>query len=372
MSRTDHDVTVEEPPVSGGPPETAAPRRRRGGLAAAGAGLLLAGLVGGLALSGLLPDGADEADEPRSAPQVDDTRTSPPATWLSGATGEDVVSGEFGDWRGRPVDLAVAFADDNERMVELPALQPGEEYGDWDRDLDLAVGAFGEDESWEDAAAGEYDDRWRESLENLAALWEDREGTLYLRFAHEMNGTWYPWSVGEDDVEDFKAAWQRYRALQQEILPESQLVFNVAKRSSDTGVDWTETFPGAEHVDVMGVDYYNQSPHVETQDEWDEAVVERGEFDEPVGLLRHLEFAEEVGLPLSVSEWNNNADLGDSPVYVENMHAFFAEHGGTGPGQLLYEAVFNRDKEDGKWLLHATDGAEVRMPESAEAYQEAF
>ena len=61
------------------------------------------------------------------------------------------------------------------------------------------------------------------------------------------------------------------------------------------------------------------------------------------------------------------AGEGDSPVFIESMHDFFAQHGGTGPGQVLYEILFDVDNADydGDFLLYGA----TKMPESAAAYQ---
>ncbi|MPQ97960.1 hypothetical protein GB931_08490 [Modestobacter sp. I12A-02628] len=290
------------------------------------------------------------------------------ATWLSGVSGPGSITGEIGQWRGRPVEVSSTWVDNNDAMVRLTQLQPGGELDGYDAPLDVAVGAIGDGETWAGAAAGDYDDRWRESLTNLKGIWGDRTATMYIRFAHEMNGNWYDWKVTEDDAEDFRAAWIRYRALQQEVFPESQLVFSVNRESVDTGIDWRETFPGAEYVDVLGVDYYNNFPYVADADDWASSLDDVDEFGGPKGLDQHLAFAKSVGKPLVVSEWSGNADAGDSPAFIQGMYDFFSKHGGTGPGQLLYEVQYNVGNDDGRWLLYG----DTRMPESAALYRELF
>jgi hypothetical protein len=288
----------------------------------------------------------------------------PAGTWLSGASGEGVSDGSLAAWRGSPLGIAGTWSDDNEAMVELWQLHEDGEYGSWQQPLDIAIGGISDDESWAEAADGAYDARWRESLTNLRDLREGR-GTTYIRFAHEMNGTWFPWSVPADEAGDFIRSWQRFRALQQEVFPAAQLVFCVNRDSSDNDLDWREIFPGAEYVDVMGVDYYNQWPYVDTREEWEESLVETDGYGAPRGLQAHLDFARSVGLPLSVGEWSGNADEGDSVAFMEGMHEFFAANAGSGPGQLLYEVQFNVDKDGRRWLLYG----DTRMPASAAAYR---
>jgi hypothetical protein len=264
------------------------------------------------------------------------------------------------------VEISGTWVDNNDAMVQLAQLQPGEEYGDWTLPLDIAVGAIGEGETWAEAAEGAYDRRWRESLTALERLRGDSE-TTYIRFAHEMNGNWYDWSVTEDDAEDFMTAWKRYRALQQRIFPDAQLVFNVNRESVDTGMDWRDLFPGAEYVDVLAVDIYNRNPYVDTAEDWQESLTETDEWGGPKGLSEHLDFARSVGLPFAVPEWSGAADEGDSPAFIEGMNAFFEENGGDGPGQLLYEIQFNIDKDEKNWVLY---DPYTKMPESAEVYQQ--
>ena len=288
------------------------------------------------------------------------------AEWLSGASGDGAVGGAFGAWRGREIDLVGTWVDNSYSMTALAPLQPGADLDGWDESLDIAIGAFDEGESWEEAATGAYDDRWRESLTGMRDLWGSRPGTLYIRFAHEMNGNWYPWKVTADDADAFVTSWKRFRELQQEVFPAAQLVFCVNRESVETGVDWRETFPGSQYVDVMGVDYYNQYPYVGSAEDWEKSLTATTEGGAPKGLQAHLDFARSVGLPLAIPEWSGNADEGDSPAFVQGMHQFLSNNGGTDAGQVLYEILFNIDKDDKRWLLYG-DG--VRMPESAETYR---
>ncbi|GAB4082313.1 hypothetical protein GCM10028783_32620 [Modestobacter muralis] len=280
------------------------------------------------------------------------------------------MDGAFGEWRGRDVDIAGTWSDNNTAMVNVWQLQRGAEYGSWQKPMDVAIGAIGPGETWSSARAGAYDARWRESLTELKDVWAGRAGTLYIRFAHESNSNWYPWSVDASEKDDFVQAWRRFRALQEEIFPAAQLVFCVNRESVGTGFDWRQSFPGAEYVDVMAVDYYNQYPFVADDRTWNESVTQTDEFGAPKGLQQHLDFAKSVGLPLAVPEWSSVADHGDSAVYVERMHQFFSEHSGSGAGQLLYEILFDVDNGDYKGNFQLMGNG--RLTSSAAAYQQAF
>ncbi len=290
---------------------------------------------------------------------------SPGGRWLSGSSGPPAADGSFGRWRGADVAIIGTWADNNDAMVQLWQLRPDGELGRWNGPLDIAVGAIGPGESWSDAAAGAFDDRWRACLGRLGELRAAAEGPTYVRFAHESNGDWYPWQVDAGSETRFVTAWRRFRSLQRDLLPAARLVFCVNRETVNAGLDWRRTFPGPDDTDVLAVDYYNQFPFVGTPEEWDACADDVDAHGAPKGLHRHREFAADAGLPFAVSEWSGNADMGDSPVFVERMHSFFAEHGGDGPGRLAYEIQFNVDMDDNRWSFHPV----TRMPASAEAYR---
>ncbi|MCY7396080.1 MAG: hypothetical protein LH468_08015 [Nocardioides sp.] len=289
--------------------------------------------------------------------------------WMSGASGVGVASGDFGRWRGTPVPIAGTWNDNAESQVDQWTLQPGFEYGSWQGDVDVAVGAIFKDrgESWKAAATGAYDARWRSTLTNLTKAWGARPGTVYLRFAHEFNGDWYPWSVTRAEADDFRSAWRRFRALQRDLAPEQKLVFCPnSETTASSGLDWRDAFPGADQVDVLSVDYYNQYPFTTTAADFDRTVLSYDAAGAPRGLERFRQFAAAEGLPFAISEWSTNADMGDSPAFVTALRRWLTEHGGTGAGEVLYEIHFNADYGNGRFQLFPS----TRQPSSTAAYRE--
>lgn len=319
------------------------------------------------------PQVATPAAPPSKAPAVPQpvAATEPPAaarqgTWLSGASGTGVADGSMAAWRGRPMEIAGSWSDNNQDMLYLWQLQPGAEFGSWNLPMDVAIGAIGAGETWAQAAQGAYDARWRQSLTKARDLWAHRPGTLFIRFAHEMNGNWYPWSVEAGEAGDFITAWKRFHDLQEQIYPAAQLVFCVNRESIGTGIDWRQTFPGAAYVDVMGVDYYNQYPYVSDAAGWAASLDDRDQYGSPKGLEAHLAFARENGLPLAVPEWSAKASQGDSPAFVRGMYEFFRAHQGSGSGQLLYEIQFNVDMHGDDYRLFGGG----KLPTSAAMYRD--
>jgi len=106
-----------------------------------------------------------------------------------------------------------------------------------------------------DIAAGDYDPRIR----SLARAARRGRHTVLLRFAHEMNGDWYPWSERKDPrqtAEAYVSAWRRIRRGFADAGADNvQFVWSVNFEPADR---LDRFYPGDAFVDWIGVDMYNQ------------------------------------------------------------------------------------------------------------------
>ncbi len=81
---------------------------------------------------------------------------------------------------------------------------------------------------------------------------------LFLRFAHEMNGTWYPWGRGinGNTPDAYRAAWRHVVSIFRR-----QRAHNVcwiwAPNVSDFAAPFESSYPGDRWVDWVGLDGYN-------------------------------------------------------------------------------------------------------------------
>lgn len=115
-----------------------------------------------------------------------------------------------------------------------------------------------------DLVAGRYDDYLTRFFTRAAAY----PGNVVIRFAHEPNGSGYPWSVafrgdtgkGVQNTTDYVKGWRYvvdfYRRLSR-TWDRRDIRFCWCVTAADKGVVFEEYYPGDDHVDILGMDVYN-------------------------------------------------------------------------------------------------------------------
>jgi mannan endo-1,4-beta-mannosidase len=105
-----------------------------------------------------------------------------------------------------------------------------------------------------DIALGAQDDYIRAFARSLASF----DGTVYLRYAHEMNGYWYPWSV---DPIAYRLAWRHVVELVRSVAPNVLFVWSVNPSLYQPFDAWSRGlrryWPGPRYVDVVGATMIN-------------------------------------------------------------------------------------------------------------------
>jgi len=118
-------------------------------------------------------------------------------------------------------------------------------------------------------ANGEYDayiNTWADNMKTFLSGSDTVYGTAddrraYLRFAHEMNGNWYPWSaaVGNNSPTDYINMWQHVKTIfDRKGMDATRLQWVWSANNTDVGGFNAEGFyPGDAYVDWIAVDGYN-------------------------------------------------------------------------------------------------------------------
>jgi hypothetical protein len=225
--------------------------------------------------------------------------------------------------------------------------------------------------SWASEAAGGHDQFWRDTFRNLKTL-RAGKGTTYVRPWHEFNGDWMDYSVRSGEAASFKASWNRVAGIARQEFPEVKLMLGASAAEREYTV--AELWPSA-RVDVLSIDFYNNWPFCTTQACFNDKI-ENSAGANSLEDLRRLAVAK--GVPVAISEWGNQGQLeseadgggGESPQFIDSMHAWFTSHAGTGPGQVVFEVYFNL------WsnfeLLTESGTVTSVQPDTAQRYAQKF
>jgi glycosyl hydrolase family 26 len=118
-------------------------------------------------------------------------------------------------------------------------------------------------------AIGDYNsylNTWANELKAFLAGPDGVFGTsddrrVYIRFAHEMNGTWYPWSANRygQTPTQYIAMWRHVHSiLESKGLTASHVQWVWCVNNGDVGAYKAEQYyPGSGYVDWVGIDGYN-------------------------------------------------------------------------------------------------------------------
>jgi Glycosyl hydrolase family 26 len=151
-------------------------------------------------------------------------------------------------------------------------------------------------------AAGRYDAYVRRSA-RAAAAWGR---PVLLRFAHEMNGTWYPWGSGRDGntPADYRHAWKHLvRTFRRYGADNVQWVW--APNVNNSGkFPFRKYYPGDAWVDWVGLDGFN----------W----ASRGDWNSFTSIFAdsYDNLTQITSRPVMVTETASNQSGGDKAAWV--------------------------------------------------------
>jgi len=163
-------------------------------------------------------------------------------------------------------------------------------------------------------AAGDfttYETSWAEQIKAYGK-------PVVLRFAHEMNGSWYPWgaNVNGNTAGDYVAAWRQVRGVFTK-----QKVTNVTWSWSPNvpypgSTPMASLYPGDGYVDQVALDGYN----------W--GTLQGGSWESFADVFASgiAEISALTAKPLYVGEVGAPEDGGDKPAWVTDMFTTLRQH----------------------------------------------
>ena len=107
---------------------------------------------------------------------------------------------------------------------------------------------------YEALLAGKDDAYIREFALRLKAIGK----TVFLRFAHEMNGDWYPWSGMKIGKEVYQGMFRHIRQVFDDAgVRNVRWVFSINADNVPAQNTYAACYPGDRYVDYIGLDGYN-------------------------------------------------------------------------------------------------------------------
>ncbi len=260
--------------------------------------------------------------------------------WLSGINGGDQVQG-FGNWRGRAVDLDLAYTDRTSWGGVTNSAWMFNAVGGWPGRMSISQPLFPQNvgASIGACASGAYDSYWRQFG---TVLVNNGRANSIVRVGWEFNGTYMYWHP-DNDAGPFIGCFQKISTAIRATDPQVVIDWTINGHSTPPGVCGGSAFncyPGDTYVDVIGTDNYDHYPPSPNQAAWNSSC------NASEGICSVLTFARNHHKLFSVGEWgiNHNPTAvgqgnagGDNPFYIHRMWDLFQSAKGT----LLYEAYFD-------------------------------
>ncbi len=187
---------------------------------------------------------------------------------------------------------------------------------------------------------------------------KDINKTVFLRFAHEMNGNWYPWSGTKIGKDKYIMIYRHVKDIFDENgATNVKWVFSVNWEDVPGENNFMLYYPGDEYVDYVGIDGYNWG---DTKS-WSKWMSFKEIFEK-----RYNEIVNNFEKPVLISEFSSTSSGGDKTVWIkEAMNNI--KHMKKIKGFVL----FNVDKEtDWSFNLHEKWGVEFKKQLNDPYYRE--
>lgn len=291
-----------------------------------------------------------------------------PAERWDGVEGGGWQLGPWSDWKKQLTGRRL--------ILSIPLLPGG-----WNRSGPKSGPGAGEAVSYDDAAAGKYNEHFKKLAENLVAA---GLGDSILRLGWEMNGGWYTWRV-ESKAKQYAEYFRQIVTTMRAVPGAKDLKFCFNPASGWLQFPADQAYPGDDVVDYVGLDLYDQSwvkgtypfPKDATPDEvlarqrtaWDDLL--NGDHN----LIWWSKFAAKHNKPFSIPEWGvchrgDGHGGEDNPYFVEQMAKFIADPANN----VAFHCYFDVVAGDGDHQLSTGEKETfvTKFPNSAAAFKKIY
>lgn len=192
--------------------------------------------------------------------------------------------------------------------------------------------------------AGGYDGYIKAFAARLAAIKKD----VYLRFAHEPNGDWYPWSAAKIGSGKYIAVYRHVKDIFDKAGSDNvKWIFAVNWEDIPGSNVFSLSYPGDKYADYIGIDGYNWG----TSQDWSKWM----SFSE-IFKKRYEEITAAFKQPVIISEFSSSSEGGDKRLWIEDAMMMIRRL-----KHVEGFVIFNVDKEtDWSFPAHTEAGKEFR------------
>lgn len=190
-------------------------------------------------------------------------------------------------------------------------------------------------------ARGDYDamiNRWAGQIKAWGR-------PMYLRFAAEMNGDWFPWSinVNGNTSADYVNAWRHVHGVfAANGVTNVKWVWNVNVPTANS-VSYASVYPGDAYVDWVGIDGYNWG----TSASWSSWQSPSSVFGSTLSAVRAI-----TSRPIIIGETASAEAGGDKAAWTTDFFSFLKAN-----TDIKAFVWFNLDKET-DWRIESSSAAQ--------------
>jgi len=219
---------------------------------------------------------------------------------------------------------------------------------------------------------------WGQSLRNFLAGPDGTLGTAddrraYFRFAHEMNGNWYPWSAtqGQSSPSDYVAMWRHvYNLFASDAVGltraqcANSLLWVWSPIDFDVGdFKMEDYYPGDSFVDWVGITGFNWGTSESWSGWWDPTRL----YADAIDRVREIGGGKK---PVAITEYSSVPQGGDKAVWLSQFFDLIEQK------DVRMVCYFNLDKSEGngglkQWAIFggSTGNSDFWDPESTTNYR---
>jgi len=198
--------------------------------------------------------------------------------------------------------------------------------------------------NYEGLLTGKYD----QYINKFAGELKQIKGDVYLRFAHEMNGNWYPWAASKIGSQQYVALHRYVKDIFDDIGADNvKWVFSINWENVPNENSYLKCYPGTDYVDYVGIDGYNWG----NTKSWSKWMSFKEIFE-----IRYNEVVNSLEKPVLISEFSSTSSGGDKSRWIKAAMNNI-KHMEMIKGFVL----FNADKEtDWSFPIEADSGRELK------------